>query len=139
MGGGPAGFAEEAEDFVEFWGEYDLDYSPASLPRLDEFMASQQERANYLRVETDDGSEVTFAPIASSAACYFGEMLVRNYDAAWINESGGWAVEISGPDEAATANVFHIADDCLQEEPTFAFTHDVLLDRLEIDGSPVSG
>jgi hypothetical protein len=131
--GGPDGFRDEAAAFVDFWAEYDLDYTPASLPRLDDYIGAQQESANHVRVETDDGSEVTFAPLASSAACYYGEPLVRNYDAEWVREGGGWAVQIRGPDDAATANVFHVAHDCLEEEPKFAFTHDVLLDELGIE------
>jgi len=93
VGDDPEAFREQAEELAEFWEAYDLDFSPASLARLDRLLADQSDEAGRMRIELEDGRTATVVPIAASTACYFASVLVRSYGAAWVaDDDYGWAV-----------------------------------------------
>jgi hypothetical protein len=119
VGGCPEGFRREANDLVGFRAEYDLDYGTASLARLDDLAASRDDRATYVSVETADGETVEFAPAATGAACYFGEVLVRTHGGEWTRRNGRWTVAVDGPGGLVHVDVFAVAHDCLEGESTF--------------------
>ena len=126
---------EEATDFTEFWSEHDLDFTPASVARLDEMFATQYERANVMQVETEEGRVGQFAPIACGAAAYFGETIVRNYDAQWLfDEDFGWALQFGGGE---IVNVFGTAHRGLETGPPFVATHDTFVEEMGLDGAPI--
>lgn len=119
VGGDPAGFRAEAEDLVSYWSDYDLDYRPSSLPRLDSLTARQRVRSDYVRAETGAGDPVSFRPAATGSACYFGEVLVRAYDGAWAEDDDGWVVAVAGPEGRTRVDVFAVAHDCLDGDASF--------------------
>lgn len=129
------GLREEAEEFAATWSEYGLDFTPDSLARLDEVFATQQERANYLQIELDDGRTGAFAPMASMPACYFGETMIRNYEAEWVfDDDFGWALGVAGQ---RVVNLFGAAHDALDAQPPFVSTHDTFVTQFDIDGEPL--
>lgn len=126
---------DEAEELAEFWSEFDLDFTPASIPRLDELFATQQDRANYLRIELEDGRTGVMAPMASAPACYFGETLVRTYGADWtFDEDFGWALRFPGGE---VVNLFKTAHQALEGEPPFVRLHDTFVEQFGLNGDAV--
>lgn len=119
VGGGPAGFRAEAEDLVAYWSEYDLDYRPPSLARLDSLTARQRARSDYVRAETEAGEPVTFRPAAIGSACYFGAVLVRAHGGEWTEGEDGWRVAVEGPEGRTHVDVFATAHDCLDGDARF--------------------
>jgi hypothetical protein len=138
-----ASMFEEARELVESWPEVDLDFTPESLSRLDAFVDEQwsdKERFRGAEIDFDDPEDMTdaiYTGLVLQLGGYYGEVLVRNYDAEWTQERGGVGVTIHGDDEA-TANIFHIAGDCLTEPSKFALNHDHLVEVLDLDGPEVS-
>lgn len=129
----PARFEREAAELADFWSEHDLDFTPASLERLDDFVDRQWEKDRFRDVETaDDGvhvDELAFQGIVVQLGSYFGETLVRTHEgASWADdEDFGWAVTVDGPEGEATVNVFHVAQDCLREPSKFALTYETVV------------
>ncbi len=140
VGDDPEAFREQATELAAFWEAYDLDFSPASLAHLDELLADQADDAGRMRIELDDGRAATVVPIAASTACYFASVLVRSYDAAWVeDEDYRWAVAVGTPDGGEVRlNPFGIAHDSLADAPRFAVTHDALVVEVGLDGDPVA-
>ncbi len=126
---------EEATDFTGFWSDHDLDFTPGSIARLDEMFATQYERANVMEIETGDGRVGRVAPIAAGAAAYFGETIVRNYDAQWLfDEDFGWALQFGN---GQIVNVFGTAHRGLETGPPFVATHDTFVEEMGLDGEPI--
>lgn len=140
VGDDPDAFHEQAAELAEFWDEYDLDFTPASLPQLDQLLADQADSAGRMRVELDDGRTATVAPIAASTACYFAEVFCRAYDARWAeDEDYRWALAVPTPRGGEVRlNAFGIAHDGLEGAPRFAVTHDALVVEVGLDGETVA-
>ncbi|MBX0286486.1 hypothetical protein EGH22_09115 [Halomicroarcula sp. F28] len=123
---------ENAEEFAEFWSEYELDFTPSSIPDVDAMVATQQERANYLSIDLGDGYEGAVAPMASEPAAYFGEVMVRNYDAEWtFDEDFGWALQFGN---GQIVNIFKTAHQALEGDPPFVMLHDTFVEDVGLDG-----
>lgn len=123
----PARFATLAERLVEQVPAAALDYTPASLARLDDVVEGlpAADRRNEPRDDEDDP-----APVATVGS-YLGETLVASADAAWVEtEPGHWAVVVYG-DEAVTVNVFGVARDCLRDPPAFERAYETVLRETE--------
>lgn len=126
-----------AGTFADRWDG--LDFSVASLGELDRVFEDQREHAGGITVETERGDSQTFAPLASGAASYFGETLVRNYNVEWrADPEYGWGLAL--PD-GTLVNVFSSAHAALNEGPVFVAMHDAFVadhgidgDRLDPDG-----
>jgi len=75
-----------AEDLAERWPEYDLDFSVASLDRLDTLLETELERDRFVDVElgdeTDQESMLLTAHVVGVAG-YLSEVLRRRRDAEW--------------------------------------------------------
>ncbi|WP_267640296.1 hypothetical protein [Haloarchaeobius amylolyticus] len=105
-------FREQAAACVAAWPEADLDYSPASLERLDEVAAELADEG------ANDKQHVL------SLGSYFGETLLRQTEGEWRKpESGAWAVVLTGEETDVTLNVFQIADGALSGTSGFAATY----------------
>ncbi|WP_439025409.1 hypothetical protein [Haloarchaeobius sp. DT45] len=119
----PDAFAYEAQEFVDFWHEYPLDYTVESLGHLDSLVAENWEPAAFAGVEPapDGGSEArTFYGIVQSLGSYVGETLVRDRDGEWTRTGkNSWAVVVEGRDGQATVDVFRIAAEAFTEAPNF--------------------
>jgi hypothetical protein len=117
IGGDRESFCDCAEAFVEIWDG--LDYSADSLTRLDAILESQQSQEKHLTLDLQSGKKVTFAPIATGAACYFGEVLIRNDGARWANGGESWCIVVDGPADTMHINAFSIAHEFLGGTPRF--------------------
>jgi hypothetical protein len=134
-----------ATELAEFWSEYDLDFSPASLARLDDLVDSQWESERFREAELGGEGHVddlTFTALVEQLGSYYGEVLVRTLDAGWVeHDQLGTAVEVAAPgdvDDAAVVNVYHVAEDCLTEPSKFAVSFDTVVDQLGVDHAQVS-
>jgi len=128
-----AEYAEEAEAFVAFWSEHDLDYSPASLARLDELVAAEWdddrfETATFQSDETFD--DRAFTGVITELGSYFGEVLVRELDGEWSDETATDSVVVDGVDGQLAIPVFRVAETSLRKSPVFARSYNSLLDDL---------
>lgn len=139
-------FVEAADELAEFWGEYDLDFALESLTRLDDLVDEQWDPDRFEDVEFgDDGYDAeVYTETATQLGSYFGEVLVRQHDGTWQQETAtGWTVAVqSGPDSeaaGATVAVFQVAEDCLTGGSTFTGMHDALADRLNLAGRAGDG
>ena len=139
-------FVEAADELAEFWGEYDLDFALESLTRLDDLVAEQWDAERFEDIGFgDDGYDAeVYTETATQLGSYFGEVLVRQHDGTWQQETGtGWTVAVpSGPDSeaaGATVTVFQVAEDCLTGGSTFTGMHDALADRLNLSGRAGDG
>ncbi|MUV90350.1 hypothetical protein GJ629_10930 [Halapricum sp. CBA1109] len=139
-----AEFLASATELVEFWGEYDLDYTVESLGRLDELIDEQwgPERFEDVEYGGEDYDSEVYTEVVTQVGSYLGEVFVRVHDGEWVEaEEVGWTVDVpAGPDAAAAGagvTVFHVAQQCLAGEATVAGKHDGL--AAELDLSPTAG
>ncbi|WP_435363027.1 hypothetical protein [Haloarchaeobius sp. DYHT-AS-18] len=119
----PEAFAYEAQEFVDFWHEYPLDYSVDSLDHLDSLVAENWDPGAFAGVDpdADGGPEArTLYGLVQSLGSYLGESLVRDVDGEWTEAgSGNWVVVVEGSDGQATIDVFRIATEAFTESPNF--------------------
>lgn len=116
----------EAAELVEFWSEYDLDYSVVSLPRLDALVdgAWGNDRFRDAEYGGDRDVDLAYTGHVRELGSYFGEVLVRDLDAEWVQEDGT-AVEIRGADgDAEIVDVFEVAEESLTGPSSFAATYE---------------
>lgn len=132
---------EAAEAFADDWPEWELDFTPESLPRLDTFVDDQWDgrfRASSLAdrsVDHENGSD----PLTQLGA-YYGEVLLRWLDGEWVaTDDGDGAVAVPDVGEKTErVDVFMLARDCLVAPSTFAYRYDALVNRLHVDKNTVS-
>lgn len=107
-------YVERAEELVEDWPDYDLDFSPASLATLDDLIAEhfdetpddvdRTERLSEAPLGSlpdDVEIELDTGPETARLAAYLGEVFRRAYDAEWyggefdsiVIEAGGQPFE----------------------------------------------
>jgi len=133
-----AEYAETAVDFAGFWGERDLDFSPASLSRLDDLVAEEWDGERF--AETTFGSEDSFddrafTSVVTELGSYFGEVLVRHLDGEWTADTDhDAAVVVGGTDARFAVPVYDVAITSLRERPVFGRSYDALLSDLGRDG-----
>lgn len=121
----PARFATLAERLVERFPAATLDYTPASLARLDDVLGGLPTADR----RGDAADEDDPAPVATVGS-YFGETLVASADAAWVEtEPGHWAVVVYG--DSVTVNVFAVARDALREPPALARAYETAVAAAE--------
>ena len=129
-----AAHAIEAEEFVSFWSEHDLDYTPGSLDRLDTLVADEWDDdrfddATFGSTETFD--DRAFTSVTNELGSYFGEVLVRELDGEWTDATENESVVVEGPSGKLAIPVFRVAQTALREYPVFARSYDSLLSDLE--------
>ncbi|MBV0902374.1 ICP22 family protein [Haloarcula salina] len=130
--------AETAVDFADFWGERDLDFTPASLSRLDDLVAEEWDDERF--AETTFGSEDSFddrafTSVVTELGSYFGEVLVRHLDGEWTADTDhDAAVVVGGTDARFAVPVSDVAITSLRERPVFGRSYDALLSDLGRDG-----
>jgi len=131
-------YADTAVEFADFWGEHDLDFSPASLSRLDDLVDSQWDDERF--AETTFGSDASFDDRAFTSVVrelggYFGEVLVRHLDGEWTDETDHEAaVVVGGSGGQFAVPVFDVAKTSLRKQAVFGRSYDALLDDLGRDG-----
>lgn len=131
-----AEFLEDATDLSEFWSEYDLTFTVASLARLDELLGEQygHERFEDAEYGAEDYDSQVFTSLVDQAGAYVGEVFVRHHDGEWVQEDDRWLVDVpAGPavePAGATVSVFHIAREALTGPSTVSGEHDAIAARL---------
>jgi len=128
-----AEYAEEAAGFVSFWNERDLDYTPESLARLDALVAAEWDAERF--EDATFGDEATFddrafTSVSTELGSYFGEVLVRDLDAEWSDETDMDSVVVDGPDGPLAIPVFRIAGTSLKQRSMFVHSYESLLSDL---------
>ncbi|NLV12974.1 hypothetical protein [Haloarcula argentinensis] len=133
-----ADHADTAVEFADFWGEHDLDFSPASLSRLDDLVDAEWDDERF--AETTFGSDASFDDRAFTSVVrelggYFGEVLVRQLDGEWSDETDHEAaVVVGGPAGQFAVPVFQVAITSLRKQAVFGRSYDALLEDLGRDG-----
>jgi len=133
-----ADHADTAVEFADFWGEHDLDFSPASLSRLDDLVDAEWDDDRF--AETTFGSDASFDDRAFTSVVrelggYFGEVLVRQLDGQWTDETDHEAaVVVGGPAGQFAVPVFEVAMTSLRKQAVFGRSYDALLEDLGRDG-----
>jgi hypothetical protein len=128
-----ATYAESAEELVSFWTEYDLDYSPDSLERLDALVSEEwdDDRFDDAAFGSDDSfDDRVFTSVSTELGSYFGEVLVRELDAEWSDETATDGVVVEGADGPLAIPVFKVAGTSIKQQPVFARSYDSLLSDL---------
>ncbi|WP_324665090.1 hypothetical protein [Haloarcula sediminis] len=130
-------YAEAAEELVSFWTEYDLDYTPESLERLDALVSEEwdDDRFDDADFGSDDSfDDRVFTSVSTELGGYFGEVLVRELDAEWSDQTATDAVVVEGADGPLAIPVFKVAGTSIRQEPVFARSYASLLSDLDGDG-----
>ena len=133
-----ADHADTAVEFAAFWGEHDLDFSPASLSRLDDLVDAEWDDDRF--AETAFGSDASFDDRAFTSVVrelggYFGEVLVRELGGEWTDETDHEAaVVVGGPSGQFAVPVFEVAITSLRKQAVFGRSYDALLEDLGRDG-----
>ncbi|WP_058993494.1 hypothetical protein [Haloarcula sp. CBA1127] len=133
-----ADHADTAVEFADFWGEHDLDFSPASLSRLDDLVDAEWDDERF--AETTFGSDASFddrafTSVVRELGAYFGEVLVRHLDGEWTDETDHEAaVVVGGPAGEFAVPVFEVAITSLRKQAVFGRSYDALLKDLGRDG-----
>ena len=87
----PSPFRDEAATFVEIMRELapevQLDYSPASLQSLEEFIASRFD---------PPGSAFVGESLPVGVGCYLGEVVIRNLGGRWSADGAAHVVGVGG-------------------------------------------
>ncbi|MFC7248872.1 hypothetical protein ACFQJ5_03335 [Halomicroarcula sp. GCM10025324] len=134
-----AEYAETAQEFAAFWGEHDLDFGPGSLSRLDALVDAEWD-ADRFRDATfgadDDFDDRAFTSIATELGSYFGEVLCRELDAEWTDETDHVAAVVVATDDGPLAvPVFQVAVNSLRQSAVFERSYRALLEDIGRDGS----
>ncbi|WP_324755773.1 hypothetical protein [Haloarcula montana] len=130
-----ADYAERAADFASFWGEHNLDFTPASLARLDDLVDAEWEDERFADAtygETDRFEDRSFTSLVEELGSYFGEVLVRELDAEWTDETDHpAAVVVTGTDGRLAVPVSDVAMGSLRNGAAFERSYQALLADLE--------
>jgi len=133
----PESFRVAAEECVDYWDDYPLDFTPASLRHLDSLVdtyygpedaGSGTSEPSVAGTPEDvaagtDSDPEALSGVAVQFGSYFGETLVRAHDGEWQRGRLNWSVALEGPDGEATVNVFGVAAGALVEPAAFYETY----------------
>jgi hypothetical protein len=131
---------ETAESVAETWDEYRLDFSPASVVRLDDLVEREFDPYEFDGVEpSGDGMEAKmYRERLKQLGSYFGEVLVRHLDGEWNRRDGEVVVDVSaGRDGWVTVPVFDVAGEGLRGAPRFVLEYNRCIEEAGQDATPV--
>ena len=129
-----ATYAEAAEELVSFWTEYELDYTADSLDRLDDLVSEEwdDDRFDDADFGSDDSfDDRVFTSVSTELGSYFGEVLIRELDAEWSDETATDGVVVEGAEGPLAIPVFKVAGTSIKQQPVFARSYDSLLSDLK--------
>ncbi|WP_336001436.1 hypothetical protein [Halorientalis halophila] len=131
------GFAAEAEELAALWDDYDLDFSPRSLARLDRLADAEWDASRFADAELggEDMDSGMFTELVKQLGSYYGEVLVRSLDAEWTRKDGDPVVAVEGNTNAPAipVSVFSVAADSLTGPAVFATRFNELTDRANLE------
>ncbi|SDE91764.1 ICP22 family protein [Halorientalis regularis] len=126
-----------AEELADFWDEYDLNFSPRSLARLDELADSEWDDDRFADAElgASDMDSGMFTELVKQLGSYYGETLVRSLDAEWTRRDDDIVVAVEGNTSAppVPVPVFSVAEDSLTGPSMFATRFNDLTDRATLE------
>jgi hypothetical protein len=115
----PESFRVAAEECADYWDDYPLDFTPASLRHLDSLVDLHYDGD----ATTTDSDPATLSGVAVQFGSYFGETLVRAHDGTWQQGRVNWSVALEGPAGEATVNVLGVAAAALSDPAAFYETY----------------
>lgn len=130
-----AGMAEYAEELASVYGEYDLDFTPESLSRLDSLADAEWDPDRFADAEVggDDMESGMYTQLVRQVGSYYGEVLVREHGGEWIRQDDTFAVRVSGDEGRSTvARVFAVARDSLTGPAQFASDYNAVTDEAAV-------
>ena len=132
-----ATFEENAATLAGEWPAYDLDYTPASLARLDRLVGAEFDAFDLAGAELDgatDADSLVLTARALEAGGYLAAVFRRVFGGEW--RSGDLEFVVRGRAAEATLDPVGIAAACLRGEGSFAATYRAIDDQLD---RPVAG
>lgn len=121
-----------AEAFARAWPEYDLDFSRASLDRLDELARAEfdsevsQNRGNR---SVNDESALAVTEYTISTGSYFAEVFRRSTDADWgESDEGDLRLAFPGGLGDTSVDPMEVAERCLRGRDSFAARYDTVVE-----------
>ncbi|WP_284006560.1 hypothetical protein [Haloarcula pelagica] len=129
-----ADHAERAAEFAEFWSERDLDFTPESLTRLDDLVDAEWEDDRFADATyggTDSFDDRAFTSLVEELGSYFGEVVVRDLDGEWTDETDHDAVVVTGADGRLAVPVSEVAIGAVRDDGAFDRSYRALLADLE--------
>lgn len=108
---------EGAEDLADRWPDYDLDFSTASLGRLDDLLAAELDDERFVDAELGDETDrdsMLLTAHAVGVGGYLAEVLRREHDATWETEQMVLVVDTAGGE--TTIDPIDVAVECIRGE-----------------------
>jgi len=124
---GPDNVQSLAESFAAEWPDYDLDYSPESLERLDELVFEE-----FRDDEPSLEEPATERPPVDRAGAYLAEVFLQTLRSEWIDDDDGMVLWVDGADGGTDFDPKAVAGDCFRGEDSFAATYDALTGRYSV-------
>lgn len=137
-----------ADDLAGAWPGYDLEFSPASLERLDDLIADEFDGSppgvdrESLRAESPPGvvpEGASFALGSGSAtaelAAYFGEVFVRAHGGEWRSSGDRPQIEVRGGAGTAQLDPLPLVSAAVQGYVSLARVHDAVADDAGMDAT----
>jgi hypothetical protein len=124
--GASGDYTAVAESFAAETAGYEFDFTVASLARLDEYVTE----LDTTDVENDTAPDDPAEGPALRLGCYFGEVLVRQFDAEWVRGDEVRVVVSAGATSVAVSP-FQVASVSLRGETQFARTGEQLAERVD--------
>jgi len=131
---------EVAESVGDTWDAYALDFSPASVVRLDALVETEFDPREFDGVDVGgDGMEAKmYRERLKQFGSYFGEVIVRHLDGEWNRRAGEVVVDVSaGSDGWVTVPVFDVAGEGLRGAPRFVLEYNRCIEDAGLDVNAV--
>lgn len=124
-----------AEELASVYEEYDLDFTPSSLARLDALADAEFDPERFADAELggEDMDSGMYTELLKQLGSYVGEVFVREHDGEWVRHGDTIAVTVSGEEgKTAIAHVFEAAEESLTGPSQFASTYNAVTDEASV-------
>lgn len=138
--------ADRAESLAREWDDYDLDFSPASLVRLDDLVADHYDQSppetdrETLAAESPpggvpEGANLRIGTGAASGriAAYAGEVYRRSHGAEWHDGDGSDVIVVEGDEGSVELEPELLASAAFAGHVSFARLHDTLAETVGLE------
>lgn len=126
----------DARELAASWPEYDLDFTPDSLARLDTLVATELSARSVADLDPD-GRSLQLGEDAMAVGGYFATVLIDHLGAEWIDGEGGPTLTVPGPDVTARLHPVAVAVACTRGEDSFVASYEAVRGRLDLDVDPI--
>lgn len=121
--------AAKATEFAATWDTYDLDFSPASLSRLDELVATEFDHREFATVplyETGGDESMVLTARSLEAGAYLTEVFRREVGGEWRDDDGFHFVVDA--DDPVPVRPVEYAAECYRGTGSFRRLYDVIVE-----------